>query len=207
MTVEFNETVYQNKSEILMFPDHYVAMAQKFEKDHSLAVTENGRKIVKAGTLYPANDATAIGVVFRDLDVTDGDKNGAVILHGYIKTDKLPNAPTANAIAALNQITFLPIGKSIISTASATPAVDATGAVIVVDLIGTDFIAGVETETNWTIGAGTTGLTLSTAVKTDNNKATLTFTGTVAAGTLEITAKAACVANGVASNKISIVIA
>ena len=35
--------------------------------------TVNGRKIVKAGTPYPANDATCEGVIFEDVDVTDGE--------------------------------------------------------------------------------------------------------------------------------------
>jgi len=86
-------------------PDHYVAIARKIEKDSALAVTEEGRKIVKAGTIFPANDATAIGVVMNDYDVTDGDKMGAIIIHGFVLEEKLPAKPAGTV--ALPQITFI----------------------------------------------------------------------------------------------------
>ena len=106
MTVRITETTFNNTYEILQFPDHYVAEPVRFLADTTLAVTENGRKIVKAGTVYPANDATATGIVFTDLDVTDGEKQGAIITHGYIKKSKMPVAPSAAAITALKLIAF-----------------------------------------------------------------------------------------------------
>ena len=97
--------------QILAIPDHYVALAQKHVKAASgsagLAVLEEGRYIVKAGTIYPANDATALGVVLNDYDVTDGDKMMAVVVHGFIKEAALPVAPTTEAKAALKQIHFV----------------------------------------------------------------------------------------------------
>jgi len=72
------------------------------------AVTVEGRKIIKAGTIYPTNDETAIGVVLNDMDVTDGDRNGTIIIHGFIKKTALPQAPTPEAITALNMIKFMP---------------------------------------------------------------------------------------------------
>jgi len=91
---------------ILLFPDHYVAKPQFFAKGSALAVTEGDRKIIKAGTIFPANDETAEGVVFNDHDVTDFDANGAVIIHGFIKTAALPEAPTADAIEAMKLVYF-----------------------------------------------------------------------------------------------------
>lgn len=96
---------YASEKQILAMPDHYVAIARKIEKDSALAVTVEGRKIVKAGTLFPANDATAIGVVLNDQDVTDGDKMAAVVIHGFVLKAKLPAAP-AEAVN-LPQITFI----------------------------------------------------------------------------------------------------
>ncbi len=49
----------------------------------------NGRKIVKSGTIYPANDGTAIGIVFNDVDVTDGDNVGALMAHGNVLKGRL----------------------------------------------------------------------------------------------------------------------
>lgn len=105
MAVKMKTMDYASSKQILATPDHYVAIARKLEKDSTLAVTEEGRKIVKAGTLFPANDATAIGVVLNDYDVTDGDQQAAILIHGFVLKAKLPAAPadTVN----LPQITFV----------------------------------------------------------------------------------------------------
>ena len=97
--------------QILATPDHYVAIARKHDKATSdkagLAVLEDGRYIVKAGTIYPSNDASAFGVVLNDYDVTDGEVAMAVVVHGFVQKSKLPAEPVEAAIAALKQITFL----------------------------------------------------------------------------------------------------
>lgn len=85
--------------QILAIPDHYVALGFKHERATAdtpgLATLVDGRYVVKAGTFYPANDATAIGVVLNDYDVTDGDAMMAVVMHGFIKLAALPEAPDA----------------------------------------------------------------------------------------------------------------
>lgn len=108
MAVEFNHTDYTTAKQILVFPDHYVCVAQTFPKDDPVATDVNGRKIVLAGTMYPANDATCIGVVFNDQDVTDGDRTGAVLIHGFVKTAALPVAPADAARSALPMVQFMP---------------------------------------------------------------------------------------------------
>ena len=91
-----------------MFPDHYVSVAHTFLKDDAAATTVDGRKIIKAGTIYPANDATAKGVVWADYDVTDGDVSGALVIHGFVKTAAIPAAPSTEAKAALPMVAFMP---------------------------------------------------------------------------------------------------
>lgn len=108
MTVKFNKEDYGNTKEILMFPDHYVAFAHTFLKDDAAAATVGGKKIIKAGTIYPANDATAKGVLLSDVDVTDGDQTGALVIHGFIKQSAIPAAPADEAKAALPLIKFFP---------------------------------------------------------------------------------------------------
>lgn len=104
--------------QILAIPDHYVALAYKHAKATvgvpGLAVLEEGRYIVKAGTIYPSNDKDAIGIVLNDYDVTDGDAMMAVVVHGFIKTAALPVAPSADTAAS--QLTESPF--------TFTPAVD-----------------------------------------------------------------------------------
>ena len=109
MAVEYKYQDYTTGKQILVFPDHYVGVAHTFNQNDNAAVTVDGRKIIKAGTIYPANDGTAIGVVFSDMDVTDGDRTGTIIIHGFIKTAALPQAPTPAAITALNMIKFMPL--------------------------------------------------------------------------------------------------
>lgn len=106
--VEFNTQSYDTGKQILVFPDHYVSVAHTFLKDDAAAATVDGRKVIKAGTIYPANDATARGVVWADYDVTNGDVTGALIIHGFVKTAALPAAPSATAKTALPMVAFMP---------------------------------------------------------------------------------------------------
>ena len=52
----------------------------------------NGGKYVKMGTVYPANDATAEGIVYEDVDVSTGNMPGSVVLKGVVYEDRLPEA-------------------------------------------------------------------------------------------------------------------
>lgn len=105
MSIKMKKVDYASSTNILAMPDHYVAIARKLEKDSALATTVEGRKIVKAGTLFPANDDTAIGVILNDYDVTDGDQMAAVIIHGFVLEAKLPAAPADSV--NIPQITFI----------------------------------------------------------------------------------------------------
>ena len=100
---------------ILMYPDQYQAHAQTFLTTDKTATNVNGRKIIKAGTIWPANDNTAVGVVFADVDVTDGTATGALIFEGTIKVSKLPAEPQTTAKTVLTRITF--VGTPISSNA------------------------------------------------------------------------------------------
>lgn len=156
MSVEFNHDDYKTGKGVLVFPDHYVSVAHTFKKDDSAAVTEDGRKIIKAGTIYPSNDANAIGVVWADYDVTNGDRTGALIIHGFVKTKALPAIPSSAAKGALKMIQFLPLG-------AVTPTMTAQGLNITageaadtlhqvrVDIVGVHLRDGAADKSNWTI--------------------------------------------------------
>lgn len=66
----------------------------------------DGKKIVKAGTILPKNDATAKGILYNDVDVTHGPQPGALIEEAYILEARLPQVPDALAKTALTKITF-----------------------------------------------------------------------------------------------------
>lgn len=60
----------------------------------------NGNKIVKAGTPFPANNATCLGYLLTDVDVTQGDAPGTYVFEGTIDTAKLTAAGITVAAAA-----------------------------------------------------------------------------------------------------------
>lgn len=124
---KFIETTYTNKKEILKFPDHYIAIAVMVD-DTGITANADGKKIVTAGTIVGGSTKPVLtntdepvakknvqgtdadkaeGVLLDDVDVTFGKASGAMIIHGFIAIDKLPEAPAASAVTALKQITFI----------------------------------------------------------------------------------------------------
>jgi hypothetical protein len=124
---KFVETTYVNKKDILKFPDHYVAMTVTVD-DTDIVADENGKKIVKAGTVVggkalpvmanltepvvekntqTVDGSAAEGVLLNDVDVTYGPAAAAMVIHGFIALDKLPEAPCEEAVTALKQIFFI----------------------------------------------------------------------------------------------------
>ncbi len=97
----------------------YVKPTQTVEQINFLAsakfqsFTYQADKTFKAGEIYPANDATAIGVVFNDVTVDDetGSQPVSVLVGGYILADRLPAQPSDGAIKSLKNITFLDADK------------------------------------------------------------------------------------------------
>lgn len=76
--------------------------------DHAQVVTrDNGRKVVPAGAVIPANGATAKGILFEDIDVTEGAMPGSVVTGGTIYGDRLPAALASAAASALTDITVI----------------------------------------------------------------------------------------------------
>jgi len=90
---------------VVYAPGYFLAHEECERKTREIAQTGatnvNGRKYVKMGTIYPANDATAVGIVYEDVDVTTGNMPGSVVLKGVVYKDRLPVAIAANAQTAL----------------------------------------------------------------------------------------------------------
>lgn len=68
--------------------------------------TSMGGKVVKAGTIYPKNDATATGILYEDIDVTSGDMPGSVVTSGIVHADLLPVTLADEAKTALTALGF-----------------------------------------------------------------------------------------------------
>ena len=68
------------KIEILKFNDY---KAKPYTvTDSGVDKNAEGRKIVKAGTPFPANNETAQGILLYDVDVTDGPQAAAIAFEG-----------------------------------------------------------------------------------------------------------------------------
>lgn len=96
--MKFKNTDIANTSEILA-NDHYVAIPYDCS---SISAGSDG--IIPAGTIVPANDATAIGVLLWDVK-KDGNPNGTIVIHGFVKKSKLPKAPAETV--AIPMIKFM----------------------------------------------------------------------------------------------------
>lgn len=108
--MKFTIKEYDSAKHILAIPDHYVAIARTAEKATTaggMVVSENGRFIIKAGTVYPENNVNAIGLVMQDYDVTDSDASMAIIIHGFVRADRLPKELSKEAKLVLSQITVI----------------------------------------------------------------------------------------------------
>ena len=89
----------------------------------SVTAGADGRKIIKAGTPLTGDilkrntaftvgtSANAVALLLHDLDVTDGNANGTILISGYVDYDKLDadvQALITNEVAAkLTKITFI----------------------------------------------------------------------------------------------------
>lgn len=125
----FNNTgimkeTYGNKNQILFAVEHQVSMG--IVVDTTCGVAENGRKIAKAGTPVTGNlderttaftpavtseGSNAVGILLHDVDVTDDDNNGTVLLFGFVNTNRIDKTTkakiTAEVKAALPMIKFV----------------------------------------------------------------------------------------------------
>ena len=95
-----------------------------------LGVTEGTKQVVKAGTPIavdltarntPAESgesdeetgtSAAVGVLLHDVDVTDGDNNGTLLIHGFVNMDRIDEATAAKITAGVKtalkgNVTFL----------------------------------------------------------------------------------------------------
>lgn len=90
---------------IVYAPGYFLAHEECERKTRQIAqsgaTNVNGRKYVKMGTVYPANDATAEGIVYEDVDVTTGNMPGSVVVKGVVYEDRLPVAIAQTAKTAL----------------------------------------------------------------------------------------------------------
>lgn len=77
----------QSKGILKFFP--YEGAACVVTQASVTVADENGMKIAKAGTPYPSNDASCLGYLLEDVDVTQGDAPGTYVYQGTIDWKKV----------------------------------------------------------------------------------------------------------------------
>lgn len=65
------------------------------------AVSQFGGKFVPMGTILPANGATAKGILYEDVDVSEGNAAGSLVTSGVVYEDYLPEVVDSDAKTAL----------------------------------------------------------------------------------------------------------
>ena len=96
-------------AQILFNTQHQVSVGIKLAKNFTGAVTEHGRKIVKAGTplngdltargtaFVAAQDSSnpAVGVLLHDVDVTDTEANAPLLIWGFVNLSRVDTTTAA----------------------------------------------------------------------------------------------------------------
>ena len=99
--------------QILFDVEHQMSVPVKVAAASENYVTENGRKIVKAGTplagdittrntaFTTTNTNTAVGILLHDVDITDGAANATMLLWGFVNLSRLGTSTAALVTAAV----------------------------------------------------------------------------------------------------------
>lgn len=96
-----------------MASEKFVSFTESIDStNYNVQVDDNGRKYVPAGTVYPTNDAKAIGVTIDDAYVDHNPALVGVIRAGWLLKDKLPVAPSSEAMTAMASIHFMDAGTA-----------------------------------------------------------------------------------------------
>lgn len=101
------KTVGSAPVQILFNMQNQMSVGVKIAKNFAGAVTENGRKIVKAGTpltgdltargtnFTAAGADDAVGILLHDVDVTDSDANCSLLIWGFVNLDRIDTTTAA----------------------------------------------------------------------------------------------------------------
>ena len=101
--------------QILFNVQNQMSVGVKIAQNFAGAVTENGRKIVKAGTpltgdltdrsvpFTAATDSAVVGVLLHDVDVTDAAANCTLLIWGFVNLDRVDATTKAKLTTAIQQ--------------------------------------------------------------------------------------------------------
>lgn len=98
----------ESKQGIRYMPGYFLASEECTREtvtvlpNHSQVVTmADGSKYVPAGAVIPSNDGNAKGILYEDVDVSNGAMPGSLVTKGIVYEDRLPAAIESTAEAVL----------------------------------------------------------------------------------------------------------
>lgn len=99
--------VKQNKiSEVNFLASSKFQNFTKMVSDEGIKANEKGHKIIPAGTVYRNDNGVAIGLLFNDVDVTNGPHECAVMYQGVVIGARLPKTVSDADKATMKGIMF-----------------------------------------------------------------------------------------------------
>ena len=120
----FKKTSYENDMELLISPANLVTFSGTVLAANATA-DENGRKYVITGSLVDADgnvvkqtgatgsetlSSTPVGILYKTVDVTNGDMPCSLIVEGYLRADRVLDGFADKAVVAIKtalpKITF-----------------------------------------------------------------------------------------------------
>lgn len=118
-------TRFQNGKQLnFLASEKFTAFPETINKDNYNVQTDDlGRKYVPAGTVYPTNDAKAVGITVNDVYVSEDGSNQmvAVMREGWVLSQRLTPTPSADAIKAMTAINFKDLNTTADTTTPADP--------------------------------------------------------------------------------------
>lgn len=82
-------------------------VTMEISSSHAQVVTNaDGTKYVPAGAIIPSNTSSAVGILYENIDVSNGNMPGSVVVRGHVYGDLLPAAAESDAKTAMVGIKF-----------------------------------------------------------------------------------------------------
>lgn len=99
-------------TQILYNVQNQMSVGVTIAKNFAGAVTENGRKIVKAGyplmgdltdrtAAFTPADTDAVGILLHDVDVTDAAANATMLIWGFVNLDRVDTTTKTKLTSAI----------------------------------------------------------------------------------------------------------
>ncbi|NFH89741.1 hypothetical protein FDA33_05915 [Clostridium botulinum] len=114
--MNFSRTSYTNDMEILYSNANLVTFSGTVLAANVATGDEHGKKYVLSGSLIDKDGnivkqtgttgaetltTTPVGVLYKTVDVTNGDESGALIVEGYLRADRVLDGFADKAITAI----------------------------------------------------------------------------------------------------------